>query len=423
LATERGRFDLACEAWIVLGEAARRQDPDLAATALGTALQLSSTHHLLLWQVRALAELGRLDRTKASDPTRFLQARPLAVRSGMAGTVAELDLSIGACVAMRDGFVPAFPFFARADARAGQLHLTGLHARTRVQIVQCLVHADDHPLPGRSSPADPSEVDVVLADALALGQASTPVEWGRAILGTRAWFRHGDAETAVRLCEEGLIPFAVDQKETPWWGVWALLRTVIDADAEAALETLAANDLIGHHANRAALAYGGAVLAADRGLSAYELIDEAEEQVRHTPFIGHLLRTIIAPRLFAAGIPVAEKWLLEADAFCAGAGERGLQRRVRHGLMSIGVKVPRALAGTVPPHLARLGLTSRETEVLRLVNRGLNNADIADRLVISVRTVETHLANLLRKSGCARREQLPSADVTPSATWGSVDAV
>jgi hypothetical protein len=46
--------------------------------------------------------------------------------------------------------------------------------------------------------------------------------------------------------------------------VWALLRTVIDADAEAALETLAAKDLIGHHANRAALAYGRAVLAADR---------------------------------------------------------------------------------------------------------------------------------------------------------------
>jgi hypothetical protein len=134
LATERGRFDLACEAWIVLGQAARRQDPDLAATALGTALQLSSTHHLLVWQVRALAELGRLDRTKASDPTRFLQARPLAVRSGMAGTVAELDLSIGACVAMRDGFVPAFPIFARADARASQLHLIGLHARTRSRL-------------------------------------------------------------------------------------------------------------------------------------------------------------------------------------------------------------------------------------------------------------------------------------------------
>jgi two-component system, NarL family, response regulator NreC len=42
-------------------------------------------------------------------------------------------------------------------------------------------------------------------------------------------------------------------------------------------------------------------------------------------------------------------------------------------------------------------LTAREREVLSLVSQGLGNAGIADRLFISVRTVETHRANLMRK--------------------------
>ena len=42
-------------------------------------------------------------------------------------------------------------------------------------------------------------------------------------------------------------------------------------------------------------------------------------------------------------------------------------------------------------------LTAREREVLYLVSQGMSNAGIADRLFISVRTVETHRANLMRK--------------------------
>jgi DNA-binding CsgD family transcriptional regulator len=50
-------------------------------------------------------------------------------------------------------------------------------------------------------------------------------------------------------------------------------------------------------------------------------------------------------------------------------------------------------------------LTSRETEVLRLIAIGRSNADIAMVLEISLNTVATHVRNILAKTGCANRTE------------------
>ena len=50
-------------------------------------------------------------------------------------------------------------------------------------------------------------------------------------------------------------------------------------------------------------------------------------------------------------------------------------------------------------------LTPRETEILKLVARGLSNNDIAGELVVSERTVRTHLSNILSKLHLANRTQ------------------
>ena len=51
-------------------------------------------------------------------------------------------------------------------------------------------------------------------------------------------------------------------------------------------------------------------------------------------------------------------------------------------------------------------LTAREVEILRLIARGHTNAEVAKMLFVSVRTVENHRANVMRKLGVKTRAEL-----------------
>lgn len=68
---------------------------------------------------------------------------------------------------------------------------------------------------------------------------------------------------------------------------------------------------------------------------------------------------------------------------------------------SLGAKLASESEETVPDEL-----TPREVEVLGLLARGHTNPEIAEMLTLSVRTIETHRANILRKTDRSTRAEL-----------------
>jgi len=68
--------------------------------------------------------------------------------------------------------------------------------------------------------------------------------------------------------------------------------------------------------------------------------------------------------------------------------------------------VSRAVGRTLaPPDLSPLPLTPSETEVLRLLAQGLDNAAIAQHLVVTKRTVQNHVSAIYGKLGVASRTE------------------
>lgn len=116
----------------------------------------------------------------------------------------------------------------------------------------------------------------------------------------------------------------------------------------------------------------------------------------------------------------ADEWLF--DAVRAGAAGYLLKDSTRDALVAAieGTAAGRSyvdptIAGRLLDELAKgssaptrveLGsLTDRERDVLRLLGRGLNNADIAARLHLSDGTVRNHVSAILQKLGVADRTQ------------------
>jgi len=98
-----------------------------------------------------------------------------------------------------------------------------------------------------------------------------------------------------------------------------------------------------------------------------------------------------------------EEALVEAIEIARGLGAEPLTRRVAERMRDFGLRVPQGPREATRANPA--GLTPRQLEVLALLADGLTNAEIAERLVVSPRTAEHHVAAVLTKLGATTRRE------------------
>jgi DNA-binding NarL/FixJ family response regulator len=168
--------------------------------------------------------------------------------------------------------------------------------------------------------------------------------------------------------------------------------------------------------------------AASDGEQAVQLVAEGNTDVVLMDLRMPVLDGVGATRRITADHPQVAVLVLttyaddESIALALQAGARGYLTKDA-GRVEIGAALRATAAGqsTFDPEVSRRlvaalaadktltprsdGLTSRETEVLRLIARGLSNAEIATTLFIGEATVKTHINNTFAKIGARHRAE------------------
>jgi DNA-binding CsgD family transcriptional regulator len=388
-----------CEALELIGRVARLHGRrDDAETAFAAALAAAQQHRLALWEVRALHELGTLDMLGPARTERLEAARELALQVGLLATAAVLDLQIAGAHLLRMDLPATREVAGRGVELAESLRLPVLAGAGLVFVATTQGHAglveQMHATLDEAERRLQRDVDKLGAARLARG---TPAMLAHDLPAWRAAL-HAGMEVLRR------NPSA---SPSPARGQHALLETVL-GDGSAEREELRSSGATVQACNEGALAYADAVAAARAGTDPAVHLERAEAVMRPLAWRRHHMRLLIAPAAVQDGWGSPVEWLREGLEHFSAAGDEGLARACRERLRAAGAPVPRRGRGdsVVPPHLRRLGVTSREMDVLGLVAEGLSNAGIAERLVLSPRTVESHVASVLSKTGASGRGDL-----------------
>jgi DNA-binding NarL/FixJ family response regulator len=186
-------------------------------------------------------------------------------------------------------------------------------------------------------------------------------------------------------------------------GVQALLKSLDDMEFVGE----AAN---GHEAISQAASLQPDVILMDIQMPGVNGIEATRRIVQTSPHIGVIILTMFEDddSIFAAMRSGARGYILK------GADQADIVRTIRSVSIgealfspSIAKKLMNYFAApklSGPPQ-AFPELTEREREVLNLIAQGLNNTEIANRLVLSPKTVRNHISNIFDKLQVADRAQ------------------
>jgi DNA-binding CsgD family transcriptional regulator/tetratricopeptide (TPR) repeat protein/type II secretory pathway predicted ATPase ExeA len=397
------RAAVRCEACEVLGRCHRVHDVARAEQAFQSALDIADEYDLPAWRARALHELGTVDLLDNMRTDRLEAARSAATEAGIPGTVALADFHL------------AVALVARGDPAAGRVaaqRAAELAARLGHSVLPwaVMVVARSH-----AHERDREAMEAAIAESRSFAPDDASLEataWGqvRAMLALHLADR--DAACAA-LDRAAVLLRRCPGQHDPHRGLWALARTLADRGATAARQEAAHAPGAGTRFNHALLQVAEAVDAGRTGdpERAAARMREGMDLLRgyqRAEWLIHLTRWLVAPAALDDGWSSPVAWLQDGVRWFSEHGHEPLASSCRIMLRNVGATVPRRGRGlsAVPDTLQALGISSREVDVLRLVGRRMSNREIAEHLVLSPRTVEKHVASLIRKADVAGRVAL-----------------
>lgn len=394
--------DVAFESLEVLGRRERMRDLEAARAAFTRAYELASGADFAVRRISALHELGVVDMLKNGGTARLIEASKLAHSSGAISTAMLAELQLANVYSLKPDLDRAITSALACEQSARRIHARKLEALSMsLQALICGIRLDREGTESAAERAEataPDDPEVLFTT------------WGQARVTASLFGDDIDRAVQESIAGRAYANHASLTAPRRAWGYYALLQAVAGLDGWGAIaQARDAGVAIGWI--QGLLAYAEAVLEGRDGHHARATALADEGTARLAPFASwwsHLIRRLVATSALEDrwGQPVA--WLREATMEFELSGHARLASACRCILRKAGEPVPRSGRGQaqVPPQMRRLGITSREMDVYLLVAQGLSNTEIAARLFISPKTVETHVASLVNKTGQPGRREL-----------------
>ena len=395
--------EVTCQAWELLATVARERDPEEALAMLGHALATAERHRLPVQRLYALTRIGVSVWLAEGDTAEMLRARDEALRLGSATIVHTIEGITILDAIMRGQFDAARSAAAEYLPVVRRQRLAPAVRYVLMAQAALAAHCGD-----RAAMLEPL-AEFAQWDGPGSQEESLTIGFARALCALleedRALARR-ELRTVAELEQANPSTYYL----TGPYGLELLLDALEGELDRARLDATVATAPGRMRWNRQFLGLADAVLLgrAGRPERASAAAAEALAAAEPYPTALHLGLRLVADAAAVDGWGEPLAWLRRAEHHFHEQDVPAVVDACRAALRRLGASVHQHRDGTdrIPEQLRSQGVTVREYEVFVLLAERMGNKEIGERLFISPRTVEKHIARLITKTECANRAEL-----------------
>nr|WP_042194682.1 LuxR family transcriptional regulator [Kibdelosporangium sp. MJ126-NF4]CEL21476.1 transcriptional regulator, SARP family [Kibdelosporangium sp. MJ126-NF4]CTQ95957.1 transcriptional regulator, SARP family [Kibdelosporangium sp. MJ126-NF4] len=403
-AAERARVpNVMCEAWLIVGELVRDRSMAESTACFDRGLRLAEEHRLPIWRVYALMLSAVNSWLVSGDSGGYERTAREAKRAGAITLGYTIEGSFAIDAVLRGDFVKAARLIAAYKPDVIRLRLRP-QIRYVLMVQTALAAHQGNRSAMEDSFAEYSEWQDEHSQEfpLVLGFARTVC----ALLEENRVLARDELDRMLGVTEDLPTGYHLAGRH----GLHLLL-SVLEEDAGWAEYTAVASTTQGAMRwNRQFVKLAEAVLLGREGRveEANMAAAAAQQDSSIYVMVSHLVLRLAAEAAIADGWGEPVAWLRRAEEYFHQSTVPAVAGACRSLLRHAGASVKQRRTGMdqVPDDLRAIGVTVREHEVLQLLRERLTNKAIANRLHISPRTVEKHVASLIMKAEVADRLEL-----------------